>query len=373
MNPKNSDRDINIDALRGFALIAVTLVNLTTEFRVPFMLYLRDFHTDAGVLNHATDWYIAMLLEGKGFVILSILFGAGLAAMAERHPTGVHMLLLRRNSFLLLLGCLHILFFFSGDILTLYSLTGLLIIPLLGLNSFVLTFLIVLGMCARFLIPWPFLPLSVSITSLIDAAYKAYGAGSFIEIFYFRIFELKNLIAPLLLSVWPRTFALMLLGVLSWRYEWLSYIRNSEQNPRMTKIILFMLLFGAIFTFLEAFIAMRGWSLGRWATVIGDMGAIGLAFGYSILVLRTRSSNIFVRSIAKLGRMSLTTYIFQNIFLGCIFYGYGLALYGKLGSFEVACFGFGLYFLQIMLACFYLSKYDQGPFERVWRTVTYFK
>src|SRR4051794_32506546 len=99
MKPQSS-RDSSIDSLRGIAFLAVILLNLLSDFRLPLIVHLENFHTESGFLNHATDWVIGAGLESKGFAILAILFGVGIAMMAERNRN-IRPLLLRRFSFLL--------------------------------------------------------------------------------------------------------------------------------------------------------------------------------------------------------------------------------------------------------------------------------
>lgn len=79
-----TERDPAIDALRGLALLGIVLVNLLTEFRVPFLEYLQRFHTDQGAASHAVDWIVGVAIEQKAFAVMSTLFGVGIGAMSER-------------------------------------------------------------------------------------------------------------------------------------------------------------------------------------------------------------------------------------------------------------------------------------------------
>ena len=363
-----SERDENIDALRGISFVAVILLNLLSEFRVPFLLRIEKFHTEPGFLNHAVDWVTAFVLEAKGFTILSMLFGAGIAMMRERHGNGAYSILLRRYLFLLLLGLAHMFLVFSGDILTLYALCGLIIIPLIFMDSLSLITFTIAFMCIRFFVSWPPIPTGVSSQQLIESSLRSYGAGGFFDMIAFRWFEFKHLILPLLLSVWPRTLAVMLFGFLAWKHRWFTRVRE----PRFgwnTAIV--SLTIGAASTAGEAFAVTHGLDLGHFGTVIGDTGIVALTIGYATLVLRLDSSNRVIRWTAPFGRMSLTGYLSQTLVLGILFYGYGFGLYGKLGSFSAFCLGLFIYGLQIVAAQFYFSKFKQGPVEAIWRKFTY--
>lgn len=360
-------RNSNIDALRGIAFIAVILVNLLGEFRVPFLMQLQQFHTEPGPLNHAVDWFVGITLDQKGFTILSFLFGVGISIMVERNKFYASILL-RRFLFLLFLGLVHIFFVFSGDILVLYSLCGLLLIPLSFLESTSLCVVVVLLFAARIFISWPNFPFEASSAELIDGAYRFYGEGTFREALSFRQFELQHLIWPLLLRVWPRTLAVMLLGYLSWKHKWITQIQKSEFGRFVFQIAFSC---GALFTSLEAYLASNSINVGRWNTFVGDIGILGLALAYSIFLIRMSSSNKFIKWLAPLGQLGLTTYLTQTILLGFIFYGYGLGLFGKIGSFSAAGLALCFYLLQLVISKIYLSKYKTGPVEYIWRKITY--
>ncbi len=362
------ERNVRIDALRGIAFLAVILLNLLGEFRVPFLLKLQHFHTEPGFLNHAVDWIVGLTLDQKGFTVLSFLFGIGIAIMTERNRASSTSILLRRFLFLFVLGLFHILFVFSGDILVLYSICGLMLIPLTFVGTGGLWTIAALFFAVRIFIDWPTVPFDASSTDLIQGAQMYYGEGSFSEVFSFRLFEFRNLIGPLLLSVWPRTIAVMLVGFLCWKQKWLHQV---QQAPAGKYVGYFFLAIGTLCTGLEAYFVSNGLSIGRWNILVGDLGILGLAFGYTVFILRLPSENKFVSWFGPVGRLGLSTYLTQTTLLGLIFYGYGLGLFGKLGSFSASCLALGFYGIQIFVSKIYLSRFKHGPIEFVWRRLTY--
>jgi uncharacterized protein len=257
---------------------------------------------------------------------------------------------------------------FSGDILTLYALCGLILIPLIFMDSLALITFLIVFMCIRLFVPSLSIPTGVSSQQLIESSLRSYGSGGFIDAIAFRWFEFKHLILPLLLSVWPRTLAVMILGFLAWKHGWFARVRETRFGRNFAIVSLTM---GVACTAGEVFAVTHGMDLGRFGTVIGDTGIIALAIGYATLVLRLDSSHLLVRWTAPFGRMSLTGYLSQTILLGILFYGYGFGLYGKLGSFSAFCLGLFIYGLQIVSAQFYFSKFKQGPVEALWRRFTY--
>ena len=138
------------------------VVNLLTMFRVPLAEHILVFHTHAGSANHLVDVLVAGLIEFKAFTLFSFLFGVGVAIQCERatrRGVDVTRYLLRRFLILLAIGLCHLLLIWNGDILTLYAVCGLLIVPVLRLPAALLTVLgaaaIVLPYVAPVGMPFP--------------------------------------------------------------------------------------------------------------------------------------------------------------------------------------------------------------------------
>ncbi|HEY9581914.1 MAG TPA: DUF418 domain-containing protein, partial [Savagea sp.] len=77
--------------------------------------------------------------------------------------------------------------------------------------------------------------------------------------------------------------------------------------------------------------------------------------------------------LAPVGKMSLTIYIMQSVVATLIFNNYGLGLYGKLDLATGTWIAVGIFAIQIIIANLWLSRYDRGPLEALWRKWTYRK
>lgn len=127
-------RDAAVDALRALALLSVIAVNWVGYAALP----------DAGPLGAARpadSWWgqfwlvaIAALLAGKGVTLLSFLFGYSQALSRRARGPQARAIRRRRMGRLLLLGLLHGLLIYMGDILTTYALCGLLLLNWSGLR-----------------------------------------------------------------------------------------------------------------------------------------------------------------------------------------------------------------------------------------------
>lgn len=128
--PVDSSNRIGVlDALRGFALIGILLMNI--EWFGREMSALGSFDTSLGGFDHATGWFVRCFVEGKFYKLFALLFGMGFAVMLMRarekgRPFGAWFT--RRMLVLLVIGILHLVFLWGGDILHDYAFAGLLLL-----------------------------------------------------------------------------------------------------------------------------------------------------------------------------------------------------------------------------------------------------
>lgn len=72
------------------------------------------------------------------------------------------------------------------------------------------------------------------------------------------------------------------------------------------------------------------------------------------------------------GRMGLTTYIMQSIFGLALLSTLGFGLVGEFGAAILFLFAIGLFVIQIAISKFWLTYFNYGPIEWVWRCLTNF-
>src|SRR5262249_17412496 len=128
----SSERYAALDIMRGAALYGVLIVNLLTVFRISLFSHLLGVDAPEGTFGSTMSALLSILIESKAFALFSFLFGVGAALQAGRAARPARFLA-RRFLVLLAIGLLHLLLIWNGDILTLYAVCGLLLIPLLRL------------------------------------------------------------------------------------------------------------------------------------------------------------------------------------------------------------------------------------------------
>jgi uncharacterized protein len=352
------------------------LVNLLDFFRLSLFDHILRFHSHPGWANHAVDLLVSGLIEFKAFTLFSLTFGIGVAVQVERaalRSAGVELFLLRRFLILLAFGACHMVLISNVDILTLYAVCGLMMIPLLRLPAAVLA---LIGAAAIYLpsllqrgsaIP----PVSVMQAHAV-AATHVYSQGSFGAILAFRWRETQELIAPLLIGSAQRTFGLMLLGVALWRFSVI-------KEPQRYRSLLWAVCLGAgIVGAINTTASVLSESSGKSFHVPPVLRALGsylpLAFAYAagLLVWRgSESSAAFTAPVAAAGRMALSNYLMQSLVFSLLFYGYGFGLFGRLAPAPAAAIGVALYLGQLAFSVWWLRHYRFGPFEWLWRSMTY--
>lgn len=367
---------MSLDVLRGLALFGVLLVNLLTFFRVSLFQHISTFHSHQDWANRATDVLMAGLLESKAFDLFSFLFGAGVAVQAERaagRAIGAGRFFVRRFLLLLGIGLFHMLLISNVDILVLYAVCGLLLIPTLPLTPRTLGVLSVCAIALPYVTPisLPF-PSFEIVRAHAERATQIYREGTFFEILAFRAQETVKFIAPLLVGVFPKTLGLMLLGMAAWRW---GVLRDPWFYRRLLwAVLLIGGIIGGVLTSMRVITDSTGVRFGL-PSALFDLGShmpLALAYAAGLLLwLGDRPPSRLTAPLAAAGQMALTNYLTQSLVLGFIFYGYGLGLIGQLGPAIAALIGMALYLGQLSISRRWLRTWRFGPVEWLWRSLTY--
>lgn len=372
----DSERQTTLDVLRGVALFGVLWVNLLTLFRVSLFEHLVTFHTHPGIVNEWIDLVTAWLIEFKAFTVFSFLFGVGVGIQTERttfRGARTSTFLLRRFAILLVIGIVHLLLIWNGDILCLYAVCGLLIIPVLRLPTWLLICLGVGAIAFNFApVCGAFIPSEKVMRAHAASSTPVYANGSFTEILDLRWRETWSLMIPLLSSALPRTFGLMVLGMAAWRTQ---ILKQPAGHRRFLGIFFLVATFvGALTTSLIFWSAITGKVLPGISRLTEALSYIPLALGLAsglTLWLSYAPTGRLIDLLAAAGRMALTNYLGQSIVFSLIFYGYGLQLFGKLSPTPTAIIGVVVFTIQLIISFKWLRACHFGPVEWLWRSLTY--
>jgi uncharacterized protein len=364
-----------IDIIRGLALFGVLIVNILSDFRVPLLEHILRPFAESGGADRVVQLLTAGALEFKALTIFSFLFGVGIAIQMERAATrnvNVRSFMLRRLSWLFVLGTAHLFLVWNGDILTLYAVCGLLLLPLVALPAPVLFLIGTALIVLQELVPFgPRLPSASAATAVIAQTREIYGNQGFLAILKFRWQESWSLIVPVLTMVLLRTTGLMYWGVAAWRS---GVLRAPERHrSKLATALAIGMALGGVITANTVWAASSGrvpWPALQ-NTHLDASILLAIAYVSGLLMWLKPRRILLLPGLAALGQMALTNYLLQSVVLGYIFYGYGFGLFGRIGSGAAAAIGLAIYSVQVQLSRLWLRQFRFGPFEWLWRSLAY--
>lgn len=376
----NQDRIINVDALRGFALLGILAVNIWA-FADPYFGALaanpRLSHWD-----QAVRFIFALLFEAKFYLLFSFLFGYSFVLQmgeAEHASSDFKVRIMRRNLGLLALGLLHGCFLFQGDILTLYSVLGVLLLMSSHLSAERAVkrarWLVIVSVMLMLLIGVLFLVGGggESETQDIHAKLAAFH-GSVADTQAMLRKEFVAALAASPIGQGPSAMAMMLLGMVAGRMRVLANIDQFQHwIPRAQKWGFTVGLAGALaYAALSTFWVDGAGSIFGLAVTFATAPLLTAAYVATMLKFFETDSGRRVRAaLAPMGKLALTNYLTQSLVLAFLFTGYGLRLMDRLPFAAVAAIVLTIFAVQMPLSAWWIKRYPYGPAEWLLRSVTY--
>lgn len=396
----SADRIALLDILRGFALFGILMVNMQIFFR-PLTVMMAGHSGTGGFVENMPEIFIKFFFEGKFYILFSLLFGYGFWMFINKPASGTGIvipLFRRRLLILLLLGIAHVVFIWAGDILVFYALFGFILLLLrkkssrklirwavwLALVPFMLSAIMYLMFLLGSLHPesageiqQSITERAESLTEFIAHASGIYAEGTFLEIMRVRLQEYLMLL-PGIFFFYPVVLGMFLIGFVAARKK---LITNFKDN-----ILFFRRAFwwgmaiGIPSSALYTFSYFRGdpFSVNIWAVVTSVTMVAGgffmCLFYVSVIVLLYNSSrNRPFKYLAFAGRMALTNYLLQSVICTTLFLSYGFGLFGQISTFQGIVITIIIFGLQIPFSLLWLKKFQYGPAEWLWRSLTYRK
>jgi uncharacterized protein len=399
---KQTERIELIDALRGLALFGILMVNMPLMYE-PMLQIILGAEPDASVTRIIAESFVKFFFEGKFYVIFSLLFGFGFFIILNKSKDNTISALpiyRRRLFFLFLFGVAHISLLWAGDILLFYSLFGFVLILFrkspdkkiikwavtLALIPTILISLLTLAVTLGSQIPEVKVEIDVqfqnsvaAMKDLVEKATQVYSNGSFREIVSMRINEYLTLLGGSLMSFSPVVLAMFLVGFLTAR---MGIITNYMNHLNLFRKIFWWGLGVGVVTNILYTISYRyallmvpdGWSL--LVSSMHTFGGISLGLcyvsGFTILFINGKAG-FLAKFLVPVGRMALTNYLLQSIITALLFHSYGFALFGKIEFWQGIVLTAIIFVMQILFSRWWLNHFPFGPFEWLWRSLTYFK
>jgi len=375
-------RDIAPDVLRGFALLGILVVNI--QFMGLNTVEGARGEWVSGFADGSATFIIASIFAGKFYLIFSFLFGysSNYIIRDERSNRGRWV---KRCFLLIAIGILHFTFLWHGDILFVYGLFGLLLIPFFFRADktlkvwtrviFIATLTLILLVAALVYVAEKFFPEESAQTALISDLDNILKDGTFLEAIPARLEVWAIALVSGLFLQGGLAFAAFLLGLRLARSKFLSSPIDEEKN---SKLIRRGLIFSAPVQILSAAILVRN------EQSASPSEGIYLLALFASFVAAPLMSMVYVGVIRKLvqekphlvswmmpaGKMSLTVYISQSILTSLIFGPWGLGLFQDLRTWQVLVLALAIWLLLVYLSAQWLKRFRQGPLESVVGTLT---
>ena len=374
-----------VDALRGFAIVSIMLLHNIEHFD----LYFTPPGDPAWLkgLNQGIWDTMFALFGGKSYAIFALLFGLTFhlqfQARAQRgddfRPRFAWRMLL-----LLGFGLVNSAFY-EGDILAIYAVLGLALIPVARLR----TRTVFLLACFLTLQPFAWIDAFAALGSapgkLPDPASWAYFGraneylmhGSLLDVW---IGNLTNGKQAVLMWSWEngrilQIPALFMFGMLAGRVG--LFVVN-DANRIVWRRIFFgaLLLLGPLIFIhlrLEAWIAADALRrpVDTICTPLLKLDIMLLLVTGFALVYRHAAGQRVLGMFRWLGRMSLTSYMMQSLVGTTLYYGFGFGLYETTGTVFALTIGIVLAVLQGTFSAWWLRHHKQGPLEALWHRLTW--
>lgn len=347
-------RIVELDALRGFALLGIIWAN------VMWFSGVAVSPAEPSQLDRTVTFALTVFVDGKFYSLFSLLFGIGFALAADNRRYR------RRLVWLFVLGAAHAVFIWFGDIVSLYAVTGvtLLLVGNWDARRLALTALACLTA-----------PIAVGALLLLVSAFagvtsgSGYGPGAVLPAFatggYSDVFEanwaflVDRWYLALLSSRFLRILGMFLLGVAVVRAGVLS---DRALHRRILRVTWPIALAANLALALCGGIApprpptLCGWLVDALATFAVPAGCVVYAAGGMLLGRRCRW-------LAPAGRMSFTNYVCQSVAMAALFYGYGFAQWGRVGAAEAFAIATAIFIAQVAVSAWWLRHFRRGPIE----------
>lgn len=380
MTSASAERHLSIDAVRGFAVLGILLMNIV-GMGLPSFAYLDP--TYAGGSTGADMWTWAVnnvLTDGKMRALFTMLFGASMVLIADRaeagsglSPAATHY---RRMLWLLLIGLIHAVFFWFGDILVPYAIAGVLVFPFRKLSPRVQVAIgvaILAALLAKNAMSHEILSVPPGAK---EAELKGFSGG-FVEATQARL----NMLVLFYLVIHPfdtipEAIGQMFLGMALFRTGFFT-LGWSGRAYALTVVVGYLLAapftawlaYGIVHSGFDAKVLHENevWQqIGRPLIALAHAAAL-------LLVIRAGALTWLTNRLAAAGRMAFSNYLMTSIITSLVFCGYGLGLYGELSRAQQLWVVAGVWAFILAWSQPWLARFQYGPFEWVWRSLVQWK
>ena len=419
-----SERIDILDSLRGIAVLGILLMNIP-YFALPSPAQFWDLVVlnELGTINEKVWLVVTGVLNGTMRALFCVMFGAGIILFTERQEKKSSSVLSadyyhRRHLWLIFFGLIHCyVLLWPGDYLFLYGCCGLLLFTFRRLSAKGL--LIAAAVCFLCMITRENVDLNrnkkvisvgeqiqaidTTVTKLSINQKEKLGAmiafknrstvesrkkemennlrkvrGNYSDFYkYWSDFGFSIVTSMLYSRIWD---------LLSFMFIGMAFYKNGMLTGNVPAKIYWLMLFvglgaGILLSWAEIKLMLQHefnrfeytkavrFSFTEVSRVFRSLGI----FAMIMLLFKSGWFKWFFALMKPVGRMAFTNYVTQSVFMGLFFYGIGFGMFGKLQRFEIYYVVGITWVIQIIWSHLWLRYFQFGPFEWIWRQLTYWK
>lgn len=394
LSPISGKQRIEIlDVIRGIALLGVLIAHI--QFFNSLILSPENmiFAYDS-LATQIYAWVLAILVNGRFFPIFSFLFGLGFYIFMNRAAAKglkTSKLFVRRMVGLLIIGFLHFVFVWSGDILFTFAIAGFFLLifrkkePKIILKWIVI-FLILTTIAMALIQSLNYLIISLVgeeemskiLQATIDEMTITMSQGTYLEILSTRL--INEVISIFFLSIPIAVISVLPLFLMGFYVGKMRYFERLDELlssfKKMWRLSLIIGVFASLLFALLIITASESPSLFQSIAimVVGYFSGIVVSTFYvtsAVLLFKKGKFKTIGKHFGYVGKMALTNYLMQSFICTFIFWGFGLGLFGQIEFVSGLFIALGIFTFQIFASKIWLHYYKYGPFEWVWRKFTY--
>ena len=375
-------RDITPDVLRGFALLGLLVVNI--QFMGLSSAEGARGEWALGLVNGSATFIIASIFTGKFYLLFSFLFGYS-SNYIIRGERANRTRWVKRCFILMTLGILHFTFLWHGDIIFVYGIFGLLLIPFFFRADktlkiwarvvYLVSSTIILLVGVLVFVGERYFPEESYQTPMDTKLDQLLLNGTFMEAIPARLELWVYGVSTGIFLQGGLAFAAFLLGLRMARSQFLSSPIDKQKNKQLMKV---GLLLGAPIQLLSA--ALLVWNEQKaepseathiLAVFVSFIAAPLLSMFYVGVIRKLVEQKTHLVSWMKpAGKMSWTIYISQSVITSMIFGPWGLGLFQELQTWQVLLLAIGIWIGLVLFATHWLKKFQQGPLESLMGALT---
>lgn len=406
-------RLLQLDFLRGISLFGILVVNMGFFFDVLAKEVDLGWLATADTSTRVVWSVVRVFFTFKFISLFSMMFGFGVALQLDRMAksgASPWYFGLRRFGLLILIGFLHGVFIWYGDILFVYGCMGLalLLLRLLPTKALLITALVLAGLLALSSLAQGALGAAYSsrtaehatqddtpptyvdprgVGALADDMFQPGGPryqaaerraaqqGPWLDAVSIRAVMWATLAFFAPFSYGWHLLCMMLLGM--WAYRTNFWSESNRALRRRVAVVGLGIGFplaigGVVLMWLTDFqgpvaVALQGCTM--------NLGSLFLPVAYAVVIggAALWLPRALANAVASAGRMPLSVYLSESVCATAISYWWGFGCFGTLSAVQQMALAVGLWCGLVVLATVWLRYVPIGPMEYLWRVVSYWR